>query len=168
MRLGIFFESLDGSKYFLCHRQGDIFFPYLWINATTHVFHLNFFHKGESIKTNLRSKNHTRPPWKWKTSDLDHFRLKMTQKCITFEQKLQFTKFKALNWSEFHQKIEFPSTISTLGELMPPSNRTHVETIYTPGHRMHMTIKEKYFWVIQALVDPTKLSKLQNYHTEGN
>ena len=87
---------------------------FIWIFST----------RGNWSKPIWESKKHTRPPWKWKTSDLGHFRLKMTQKCITFEQKLQFTKFKALKWSEFHQKIEFPSTIPILGELMPPSNLT--------------------------------------------
>ena len=94
---------------------------FIWIFST----------RGNWSKPIWESKKHTRPPWKWKTSDLGHFRLKMTQKCITFEQKLRFTKFKALNWSEFHQKLEFPSTISIFGELRPPSDRTDVETIYT-------------------------------------
>ena len=46
------------------------------------------------------------------SSDLGHFKLKMPQKCITFEPKLRFTKFKGLNMSEFHQKLEFSSTFS--------------------------------------------------------
>ena len=46
------------------------------------------------------------------SSDLGHFKLKMPQKCITFEPKLRFTKFKGLNRSEFHQKLEFSSTFS--------------------------------------------------------
>ena len=57
------------------------------------------------------------------SSDLDHFKLKMPQKCITFEPKLRFTKFKGLNRSEFHQKLEFSSTFSIFakkGGRSPP------------------------------------------------
>ena len=46
------------------------------------------------------------------SSDLGHFKLKMSQKCITFEPKLRFTKFKGLNRSEFHQELEFSPTFS--------------------------------------------------------
>jgi len=68
------------------------------------------------------------------SSDFGHFPTKSeTKKCITFEWKLHFTKFKTLNWSKFHLNLEFPSTNSIFGELMPLPNRTHVETIYTPG-----------------------------------
>ena len=45
-------------------------------------------------------------------SDLGPLKQKMPQKCITFESKLRFTKFKGLNRSEFHQKLEFSSTFS--------------------------------------------------------
>ena len=39
--------------------------------------------------------------------NLSLFKLRMSKKCITFEPKLWFTKFKSLNWSEFHQDVEF-------------------------------------------------------------
>ena len=39
--------------------------------------------------------------------NLSLFKLRMSKKCITFEPKLRFTKFKSLNWSEFHQELEF-------------------------------------------------------------
>ena len=39
--------------------------------------------------------------------NLSLFKLRISKKCITFEPKLRFTKFKSLNWSEFHQELEF-------------------------------------------------------------
>ena len=44
------------------------------------------------------------------SSNLGPFKQKMPQKCITFDPKLRFTKFKGLNRSEFYQKLEFSST----------------------------------------------------------
>ena len=40
-------------------------------------------------------------------SDLGHFKRKIMQKSITFEQKLWFSKFKGLNRSEFHQSTNY-------------------------------------------------------------
>ena len=41
--------------------------------------------------------------------DLSLNKLRMPEKCVTFEQKLHFTKFKSLNCSDFHQKLKFLS-----------------------------------------------------------
>ena len=74
------------------------------------------------------------------SSDLDPFKLEMPQKCITFEPKVRFTKFKGLNRSEFHQKLEFSSKFLIFckkkGGVRPP----HVRPWYFRGYILAMLI----------------------------
>ena len=62
------------------------------------------------------------------SSDLRPFKQKMPQKCITFEPKLRFTKFKGLNRSQFHQKF----TAGEFRQLTSLRACSHARTSFAP------------------------------------
>ena len=73
-----------------------------------------FFGVSE-LFSNLKSQKYITTLSKMQNfSDLGHFKLKVQQKCITFEPKLGFFKLKSPNRSEFHQKSEFRSIFGAI------------------------------------------------------
>ena len=73
-----------------------------------------------SAFSNLKSQKHIITPSKM---ILGHFKLKIWQKCVSFEPKLGFLKFKSPNRSEFHQKSEFRSIFGAICSKSPNSER---------------------------------------------
>ena len=53
---------------------------------------------------------------------LGHFKLKIPQKCITFEPIVRFTKFKSLNWLENLTSAHFSDHSRNWSEFGPKSD----------------------------------------------
>ena len=57
---------------------------------------------------------------------LGHFKLKIPQKCITFEPIVRFTKFKSLNWLENLTSAHFSDHFRTIPEIGPNSDQSPI------------------------------------------
>ena len=97
----------------------------------------------------------------------------MPKESITFEPKLQFTKFKGLNRSEFHQKF----TAGEFRQLTSLQACSHARTSFAPlrtlsscvvhNHRVLYTLWFYTMLLPRSFENPTALALHKSWHSRG-